>query len=61
MVNMVNGCFIMVECLKLGKELYVYVWWKGYSLDSFVSNVLVILYGRCGSIFDVEVVFDGFL
>lgn len=59
--NMVNGRPIMAECLKLGKELHAYAWRKGYSSDSFVSNALVTLYGRCGSIPDAEVVFDGLL
>lgn len=40
------------------KVVYVDVWRKGYGIEIFFGNILVSLYGKCGSIFDVYVMFD---
>lgn len=57
----VQGMFIKVWVLEIGKCLYVEVWKMGYDWDEFVGNKFVYMYGRCGFVVDVWIVFDRFL
>lgn len=53
-----DGCFVKVEFLGRGKRLYDDVKKYGYYMDMYVLNILVSLYGKCGSIMDVWDVFN---
>ncbi|KAL3528466.1 hypothetical protein ACH5RR_007788 [Cinchona calisaya] len=44
--------------LQLGKSIHVYVYRNGLGLNSFVSNALVDMYGKCGSLKEARRVFD---
>ncbi|RVW31831.1 hypothetical protein VitviT2T_029306 [Vitis vinifera] len=44
--------------LRLGKWIHGYVYRNGLGLDSFVSNALVDMYGKCGCLKEARRVFD---
>lgn len=48
-------------CFKVGYVLYLYVWRRGYYWDVFVGSILVVMYGKCGIIENVKIVFDNLL
>lgn len=54
-----DGSFIKVELLIKGRSVYVYVWKKCFDLDVYLGSIVVVMYGKCGSIEDVRIVFDG--
>lgn len=43
--------------LQLGKEIHCYIYRKGFGSDSYISNSLVILYGKCGCLKEARRVF----
>ncbi|KAK9200279.1 hypothetical protein WN944_015476 [Citrus x changshan-huyou] len=44
--------------LQLGKVIHGYVYRNGLDLDSFISNALIDMYGKCGSLKEARRVFD---
>lgn len=44
--------------LQLGKSIHGYVYRNGLGLNSYVSNALVDMYGKCGSLKEARRVFD---
>lgn len=44
--------------LQLGRWIHGYVYKNGFVLDSFVSNALVDMYGKCGSLGQARKVFE---
>lgn len=50
---------ITVKCLEKGKAIHGDAWAKGYDVHPFVSNSLVTMYGKCGSISDASNIFEG--
>ncbi|KAI4339669.1 hypothetical protein MLD38_024584 [Melastoma candidum] len=44
--------------LELGKGIHGYVLRNGLGLDSFISNALVDMYGKCGSLTEARLIFD---
>lgn len=58
-VNMiVDGVVIKVEIFKKGKVIYFDVVVKGFELNIFVGNFFIDMYGKCGGMLDVKVVFN---
>lgn len=55
----VDGHSVKVRSLERARAIHDDVRKKGYDLDPFVGNTLVSLYGKCGSIMDARLVFDG--
>lgn len=56
-----SGPSIKDENLQKCKAMHAEVWRRGYAFDVFLGNSLVTMYGKCGSIFDAQTVFDGLL
>lgn len=44
--------------LQLGKEIHGYILRNGLAVDSYLSNALVDMYGKCGSLNEARVIFD---
>lgn len=44
--------------LQLGKEIHAYVYRKSFGLDSFISNAMVDMYGKCGNLKEARIVFE---
>lgn len=49
--------YVKVESLQIGKELHANVVFRGFESHMFISNTLVTMYAKCGSILDAEQVF----
>lgn len=53
-----DGQSAKLACLERGKAVHAYVRQKSYNVDVFVGSIIIIVYGKCGSIVDSEHVFD---
>lgn len=55
----VDGSSFQVKSLAKGKELHADVRRRAYDSDVFVGNTVLGMYGKCGSIVDVQIAFEG--
>lgn len=55
----VDGRSRKVGFLEQGKAIHAHARIKGYDIDVFVASTLVSMYGKCGSLLDAQIVFDG--
>ncbi|OWM85434.1 hypothetical protein CDL15_Pgr019058 [Punica granatum] len=44
--------------LQLGKEIHCYILRNGLALDFYISNALIDMYGKCGSLIEARGIFD---
>lgn len=44
--------------LQLGKEIHGYILRNGLAMDSYISNALIDMYGKCGSLSEAREIFD---
>lgn len=54
----IDGQATKVQSIQKGRAVHAKAWSTRYKTDLFVSNSLICMYGKCGSIADAEIVFD---
>lgn len=49
----------MPKALQQGKEIHANIVRKGYGSDLFICNTLISMYGKCGSLLEAKMLFNG--
>lgn len=55
--TVLDGAALKQTSLMKGKAVHAGSWRTGYDTNSFVSSILISMYGKCGSIVDAEIAF----